>query len=322
MDAVRFAKIANSNFHVAWKDDERVFWRGWQKDSDDGLIAVLAVLPSSEHPHPAIIDRLAREYGWKDELDSAWAVRPLDLLHEGGRTVLLVEDPGGEPLAKLIGAPMEVKSFLRVAIGIAVAVSKLHRRGLVHKDIKPHNIIVDQAGSEIRLTGFGLASRLRRERQTIQPPETITGTLAYMAPEQTGWMNRSIDSRSDLYALGVTLYEMLTGGLPFAASDPMEWVHCHIARKPIPAADRVRSAPSMLSTIIMKLLAKTAEDRYQTAGGLVHDLRRCLAEFDDRGYMGEFPPGQHDISDRLVVPERLYGREREIEALLASFDRS
>jgi PAS domain S-box-containing protein len=216
---------------------------------------------------------------------------------------------------------MEVKSFLRLATGIAVAVGKVHQRGLVHRDIKPHNIVVNEARSEIRLTGFGIASRLRRERQTIQPPETIAGTLAYMAPEQTGWMNRSIDSRSDLYALGVTLYEMLTGSLPFAASDPMEWVHCHIARNPVPPAVRVGSIPSVLSMIILKLLAKTAEDRYQTAGGLAHDLRRCLAEFEDRGQIEEFPLGQHDTSDRLTIPEKLYGREREIEALLASFDR-
>src|SRR6516164_8341271 len=229
MDA---AEIANGSFHVAWKDGERVFCRGWHKDSDGNTVAVLAVRPSSEHPHPAVIDHLAHEYGWKDELDSAWALRPLDLVHEGGRTILVLEDPGGEPLAASIGVPMGVGSFLRLAISIAAAVGKLHQGGLVHKDIKPQNIIVDHARSEVRLTGFGIASRLRRERQTIQPPETIAGTLAYMAPEQTGWMNRSIDSRSDLYALGVTLYETLTGSLPFAASDPMEWVHCHIARKP------------------------------------------------------------------------------------------
>jgi PAS domain S-box-containing protein len=319
MDAVRFAEIADGSFHVAWKDGERAVYRGWQKDSDGRLVAVLAVRP--EHPHPAIIDRLANEYEWKDELDSAWAVRPLGLLHEGGRTVLLLEDPGGEPLTNLIGAPMEVESFLRLAIGIAEAVGELHQRGLVHKDIKPQNIVVDPTRSAVRLTGFGIASRLRRERQAIQPPETIAGTLAYMAPEQTGWMNRSIDSRSDLYALGVTLYEMLTGSLPFAASDPMEWVHCHIARKPPPPADRVEGIPSVLSMIIVKLLSKTAEDRYQTAGGLVRDLRRCLAEFRDRGQIEEFPLGQYDTSDRLTIPERLYGREREIKTLLASFDR-
>ena len=139
---------------------------------------------------------------------------------------------------------------------------------------------MNRVTGEVRLTGFGIASRLPRERQSPEPPETIAGTLAYMAPEQTGRMNRSIDSRSDLYALGVTFYQMLTGALPFTASDPMEWVHCHIARQPVPPAERLKDIPGAVSAIIMKLLAKTAEERYQTAAGLERDLRRCLAEWE------------------------------------------
>src|SRR6202022_4028511 len=159
---------------------------------------------------------------------------------------------------------------------IASAVGKLHRRGLVHKDIKPANILVNRTPGEIKLTGFGIASRLPRERQPPSPPELIAGTLAYMAPEQTGRMNRSIDARSDLYALGVTLYQMLTGFLPFLASDPMEWVHCHIARQPVPPVERLTDLPVPVSGIVSKLLAKTAEERYQTAAGLESDLRCCL----------------------------------------------
>ena len=195
---------------------------------------------------------------------------------------LVLEDAGGEPLERVMGSPMETGAFLRLAIGIAGALGKLHQRGLVHKDVKPANILVNHETSETRLTGFGLASRLPRERQAPDPPEFIAGTLAYMAPEQTGRMNRSIDSRSDLYALGVTLYQMLTGSLPFTATDPMEWVHCHIARKPVPPSERLENVPAPVSAIIMKLLVKTAEDRYQTAGGVGHDLRRCLAEWKAR----------------------------------------
>ena len=169
--------------------------------------------------------------------------------------------------------------------------------------------------------GFGIASRLPRERQSPEPPEFIAGTLPYMAPEQTGRMNRSIDSRSDLYALGVTLYEMLTGSLPFTASDPMELVHCHIARQPMPPSERLKGIPGPVSAIIMKLLAKTAEERYQTAAGAARDLRRCLAEWETRGRIDEFPLGEHDMPDRLLIPEKLYGRAPEIETLLASFDR-
>src|SRR6185295_1890925 len=179
----------------------------------------------------------------------------------------------------------------------------------------------DPASGLVRLTGFGIASRVPRERQSPAPPELIAGTLAYIAPEQTGRVNRSIDSRSDLYSLGVTFYEMLTGSLPFMASDPMEWVHCHIARQPVPPVERLQNIPGSLSAIIMKLLAKTAEDRYQTARGVEHDLCGCLAAWEARRRIDAFPLGEHDTPDRLVIPEQLYGRAREIETLLASFDR-
>ena len=310
-----------SDLQVLWEDGERVFCRGWRADGDGGRSAVLAVLPAAERPPPAILDRLAHEYELRDELDAAWAARPLALVREGGRTVLLLEDPGGEPLERLIGAPMEVGRFLRLAIGIAAALGKAHQRGLVHKDVKPANILVNCADGRTRLTGFGIASRLPRERQAPEPPEVIAGTLAYMAPEQTGRMNRSIDSRSDLYALGVTFYQMLTGSLPFSAADPMEWVHCHIARKPVAPAERLESIPAAISAIVMKLLAKTAEDRYQTAAGLERDLRRCLAEWERNGRIEPFALGERDSSDRLMIPEKLYGREREVETLLAAFDR-
>src|SRR5690242_7291648 len=168
--------------------------------------------------------------------------------------------------------------------------------------------------------GFGIASRLPRERQSPEPPEFIAGTLAYMAPEQTGRMNRSIDSRSDLYALGGTLYESLTGILPFSASDPMEWVHSHIARLPVSPAERSSNVPVPVAAIIMKLLAKTAEDRYQTAAGVESDLRRCLAEWETERRIDEFPLGEYDTPDRLLIPEKLYGRVSEIETLLAAFD--
>src|SRR6202044_435357 len=177
----------------------------------------------------------------------------------------------------------------------------------------------DDAG-HIWLTGFGIASRLPRERQSPAAPETVAGTLAYMSPEQTGRMNRSMDTRSDLYSLGITLYQMLTRVLPFAAADPLEWVHCHIARQPVAPVDR-RAIPEPLSAIIMRLLAKNAEDRYQTATGLVADLRRCLVEWQTHGRIDSFPLGADDSSDRLLIPEKLYGREREVDTLLAAFDR-
>src|ERR1700756_687673 len=319
--SIRFDADADRDFRVLWEDGDRIFCRGYRRSADGDRDTVLAVLPATEHPTLASLDRLAHEYGLRDELDVAWAARPLELVCERDRTMLLLEDPGSEPIGQLLGAPLELGRFLRFAIDITSALGKAHRRGLVHKDVKPANILVNRTTGEVRLTGFGIASSLPRERQAPAPPETIGGTLAYMAPEQTGRMNRSIDSRSDFYSLGVTFYQMLTGALPFTASDPMEWVHSHIARKPVSPGERLKTVPAPVSQIIMKLLAKTAEQRYQTAAGLERDLRRCLAAWETEHRIDAFALGQQDIPDRLLIPEKLYGREREIEALHAAFDR-
>src|ERR1700756_3396808 len=217
---------------------------------------------------------------------------------------LVLEDPGGTPVDRLLGRPLDVSRFLRIAIPLAGALRRVHERGLIHKDINPANILVDAASGGVWLTGVGIASRLPRERQASGPPEVIAGTLAYMAPEQPGRMNRSVDSRSDLYALGVTFYEMLTGQLPITAADPMEWVHCHIARQPVPPNERITAIPAPLSAIMMKLLAKTAEERYQTAAGVEADLRRCLAAWESQGRIDPFRLGVDDVSDRLLIPER------------------
>src|SRR6266850_503817 len=311
----------NDSVEVLWQDAGRAFCRLGRDGPAGDTHAFIPVLSGSEHPTLESINRLIREYELKDDLAADWALRPVELVRERGRTMLVVDYVGGEPLDRLVGEPMEVGGFLRLAVALSGALSQLHGRGLIHKDIKPANVIVDSATSRVRLTGFGIASRLPRERQSPDPPEFIAGTLAYMAPEQTGRVNRSIDSRSDLYSLGVTLYRMLTGSLPFTAAEPIEWVHCHIARQPMAPGDRVANVPAPVSAIIMKLLAKTAEERYQTAAGLERELRRCLAQWQAERRIGDFPLGEHDTPDRLVIPEKLYGRAREVETLLAAFDR-
>src|SRR5712671_5602867 len=307
-------------FELVRIDEALALHRG-RRGTPPGAGSILLLRAVSEHPAAATLKRLEHEYALEREPRSAWAAQPVALTEHEGRTTLVLEDPGGESLDGLLRGPMELGLFLRLAVGLASALRELHAQGIVHKDVKPANLLVDTATGRVWLTGFGIASRLRRERQAPEPPEVIAGSLPYMAPEQTGRMNRSIDSRSDLYAAGVTLYEMLTGGLPFTASDPMEWVHCHIARRPQPPAERRKEVPGPVSAIVLKLLAKTPEDRYRTAAGLERDLRRCLAAWQHHGRIADFPPGEDDTPDRLLIPEKLYGRSREVETLLAAFDR-
>ena len=300
------------------EDEEFILYRGGPSDQSG---STLLLAPSSNNPSVQTLKELEHAYSLRDELDSAWAARPLALTKYLGRTAIVLEDPGGEPLDRLLTGPVELESFLRIAVRLAATLSGLHKKGLIHKDVKPANVLFDSGAGRVRLIGFGIASRLPRERQTPGPPEFIAGTLPYMAPEQTGRMNRSVDSRSDLYALGVTLYELLTGSLPFTASEPMEWVHCHIAKQPVSPGDREQSIPGPVSKIILKLLAKTPEERYQTASGLEGDLRRCLEDWDHERSVRDFTLGDHDKPDHLQISEKLYGRESEVETLLTSFDR-
>ncbi|OSJ03678.1 hypothetical protein BSZ18_30670 [Bradyrhizobium canariense] len=291
------------------------------RDADGDSNSSTTMLVACDRAAHDKLSRLCHEFELTECLDSNWALRPLEFVQEHGQTILVFEDPGGELLSRLLDAPLGIETFLRLAIDITAALGKMHQRGLVHKDIKPSNFLVNNRDGATRLKGFGIASRIPRERQAPGPPEFIAGTLAYMAPEQTGRMNRSIDSRSDLYALGVTFYQMLTGSLPFDAIDAMEWVHCHIARQPRSPSERTSGIPYVLSSIVMKLLAKTAEGRYQTAGGVEADLRRCLTDWQCHGRIEPFPVAVHDISNQLLIPEHLYGREFEIASLLASFER-
>jgi predicted ATPase/C4-dicarboxylate-specific signal transduction histidine kinase len=291
------------------------------QDGEPSTVLVLA--PISEYPSPGSLARLQHAYSLRDELDSDWAVRPVALNRQGRQVELVLEDPGPGTagLERLLGKPIEIRRFLRLAINLAGALAKLHKRGLIHKDIKPVNILVDALTDRVWFSGFGFASQLRREQHAAEPPEVIAGTLAYMAPEQTGRMNRSIDSRSDLYSLGITLCQMLTGELPFAAPDAMGWVHCHVARQPPKPSERSATVPEPISAIVLKLLAKTAEERYQTAAGLETDLKKCWSQWERAGQVNEFPLGLEDVPDRLLIPERLYGRRQECQVLLDAFER-
>jgi PAS domain S-box-containing protein len=309
---------SDRHFELMRRDAESTLYRVRDPNAVEPMLAKSV---TGESPGSAGVKRLEREYALRQELDPQWAVRPLEFVRWEGSPMLLLSDPGGQTLDGLIGQPMAVPLFLRIACALSAALAGLHARGIIHKDIKPANMLVEPTSGQVHLMGFGVATRQPRERHALASPEDIAGTLAYMAPEQTGRMNRSIDSRSDLYALGITFYEMLTGVLPFDSADPIELFHCHLARQAIPPATRTPGAPEQLSAIVMTLLSKAAEDRYQTASGLEADLRRCLAQWESQQRIDAFALGTHDASAQLLIPEKLYGREAEIEVLVGAFER-
>lgn len=230
--------------------------------------------------------------------------------------MMVLTSSGPAPLTRILaglerGLADDMGTFLRIACGLATALRELHARGVVHRDIKPANVVADVGDGGVALTGFDPASRPASE-----PPELVAGTLPYMAPEQTGRTNRSVDSRSDLYAVGVTLYELLAGRLPFDARDAAEWMHCHVARIP-----ERPPGPPIVASIVMRLLQKAPEDRYQSARGLEHDLRRCLASWQLHGKLEEFTLAAHDVPERFVPAAGLFGREGELALLVATHDR-
>ncbi len=266
-------------------DDTFILYRAHRAG---GARSLLALVP--RQPTIRSLEKLENEYALAADLDPAWAVLPIELVPHKENMMLVLEDPGGEPLASLIENPLELHARLRLAVGLADTVGKLHRHGLLHLDIKPGSILVTERNG-MRLTGFGNA--IHQTHQSLAA-DVITGTLAYIAPEQTGRMNRPIDGRSDLYALGVTLYELFTGTLPFSASAPEEWVHCHVVRAPPSPRERMPDLPAQISAIVLKLLSKEPTDRYQSAEGLAADLKECLAEWTAQRQVHHFALGRYD----------------------------
>ncbi|MGK3992145.1 AAA family ATPase [Sorangium sp. So ce1024] len=287
---------------------------------EDGRSVVLKVL-RRDHASPRALGRLRHEHEIAGALDTPAVVKSHAIEAFGEQVALVLDDFGGRSLDRLLDGPMPLDRFFPLALRLAGALAELHRQHVIHKDIKPQNLLLNPETGEVKITDLGIASLAPRASRDAANDALIEGTLAYMAPEQTGRMNRWVDERSDLYSLGVTFYEMLTGALPFHASDPVEWVHCHIAQKPRPPHDVIPSIPPQLSAIVLKLLAKAADERYQSAFGLRHDLERCFARWREGGALEPFALGERDVSDRFQVPQRLYGREREVLALLAALDR-
>ncbi|WP_437489910.1 AAA family ATPase [Sorangium sp. So ce1014] len=297
-----------------------VLYRG-HRNADQLPVAVK--LLKSEYPDPRELAKIRHEHAVMRDLRVPGIPVVIEVGKHGNGLALIMEDSGGRSLSDMIRSQrLSLAPALRIVASVADIIDSVHQRHVIHKDIKPHNILVDPETMQVKLIDFGIATRLSRENQVALAPDALEGTLAYMSPEQTGRMNRVVDHRSDLYSLGVTLYEMLTGALPFQANDAMELVHHHIARRPVPPAEVNAQLPPIVSDIVMKLLAKSAEARYQSGAGLKADLEDCLSQLEATGQIQPFVLGRLDRVGELRIIQKLYGREEQAATLLAAFDRA
>ncbi|HEY9665610.1 MAG TPA: AAA family ATPase [Coleofasciculaceae cyanobacterium] len=312
--------IANYNLIEALYEGTttRVYRALRESDRTSVIIKTL----TAEYPTLDQLTRLRHEYKILQPLDVAGIAKPLALDSYKNGLALILSDCGGEPLKKIIsGKKLELHQFFPIAIQLASILNQLHQNNIIHKDIKPHNILFNEENGQVKIIDFSISSCLSQESQTLSNPNSLEGTLAYMSPEQTGRMNRAIDYRSDFYSLGVTFYEMLTGQVPFPATDPLELVHCHIAKTPLSPQEINPEIPRAVSNIVMKLLAKTAEERYQSALGLKADLEECWSKLQATGEIEDFPVGQLDLYSQFLIPQKLYGREKEVATLIDAFER-
>jgi signal transduction histidine kinase/serine/threonine protein kinase len=290
------------------------------RESDQKTVVIK--LLTSEYPNFNELLQFRNQYTISKNLNIPGIIHPLSLEVNGNSYILVMEDNGGISLREYIKiTTLSLVEFLSIAIQLTNILHDLHQNRVIHKDIKPANILIHPETKEVKLIDFSIASLLPKETQEIKNPNVLEGTLAYISPEQTGRMNRGIDYRSDFYSLGVTFYELLIGKLPFISDDPMELLHCHIAQLPTYVSEIKSEIPQVISEIINKLMAKNAENRYQSTLGLKRDLENCLCQLKDTGEVSYFEIGKQDLCDRFLIPEKLYGREVEVEELLAAFER-
>ncbi|HLO48478.1 MAG TPA: AAA family ATPase, partial [Kamptonema sp.] len=291
---------------------------------------VVIKLLQNEYPNFTELLQFRNQYTIAKNLKFPSIIQPLTLELYRNSYALVMEDFGGVSLSVYLKAIIDesqiyqslpLAEFLKIAIQLTEILHYLYQNRVIHKDIKPANILINPDSKEVKLIDFSIASLLPRETQTLVNPNVLEGTLAYISPEQTGRMNRGIDYRTDFYSLGVSFYEILTGELPFQAKDPMELVYCHIAKPPKLVNEINPEIPAVLSEIVSKLMAKNAEDRYQSGLGLKWDLEQCWQQLQTKGRIEAFTIAQRDLCDRFIIPDQLYGRETEVETLLQAFER-
>jgi len=285
-------------------------------------VAVIIKLIKQAYPSPITLQSYRQEYKLIRTLDAPEIIKAYELICHDNKLCLILEDFAGESLTKLSQQTrFALAEILHIGIKICSALTVIHRANIIHQDINPHNVLFNLKTEELKVIDFGIASVLSEENSSLQYPSNLLGTIAYISPEQTGRINRTIDYRTDIYSLGVTIYELLAQQLPFTFDESIDLIYAHLTKTAIPPSQINLNVPPKVSEIVMKLLSKNASDRYQSASGIKHDLEFCLNQLEQKGRIIEFELGQKDVCDRFIIPDKLYGRESEVKNLLASFER-
>lgn len=306
---------------IVYEGKNTQVYRGKSKVGGEPVIIKIS---RTEYPGPRELAKFRKEFEIGTSLDFEGIARPIALENHNNGLALVLEDFGGISLRKVIETKkVSLQAFLKIAQRLAEVLGVIHRHEIIHMDIKPHNIIINLQTGRVVITDFGISTQLSRENPTIVSPGKLEGTLAYISPEQTGRMNRAIDYRTDFYSLGITYYELLTESPPFSAGDPMEMVHNHIAVQPRSPSEVRPEVPRVVSDIVMRLLSKNAEDRYQSAAGLKADIDECLRQFKvNNGKIEPFELGRNDRATKFQIPQKLYGREAETKNLMEAFEQA
>lgn len=306
------------SFQLLHESNKTSIYRAWGKENEPSVI-----LKFLREPHPAVADiaKLLHSYEITKSLQVSGIIHALKYGKYNNKPTLVLEDVNGISLDKFLEkTPLELIPFLKIAISLSGTLGDIHHQQIIHKDIKPANIIIKPETQQVYINDFGISTRLSHENPKLINRHVLEGSINYISPEQTGRMNRDIDYHTDIYSLGVTLYEMITGQLPFESHDALELIHQHIAKPPPPPELFNASIPKAISDIILKCMAKMPEERYHSAYGLKNDLEECLVQIEEKGSIGEFTAGEKDIFDIFQIPQALYGRQKEIDTLLRIFE--
>ena len=312
--------INDYQIKTLYESNRTLIYRAQNKSTKENVIFKIL---NKEYPTSYELKSIKHEYEILKKLENIEGIpSPYELSKFNNYHTIIMDDTDGTSLKQLMQTnSFCVEDILSIAIDIAVIIGEIHAAHIIHKDINPGNIIFDHKSNRISIIDYGISTQLTIENPVLQSPNVLEGSLNYISPEQTGRMNRSLDYRTDYYSFGITLYELLTQTIPFKSKDPMELIHSHIAKQPVPPHEINKEIPKTLSNIVMKLVSKNAEDRYQSSGGIILDLQECKEQIKVSGAISEFSLAQNDIPERFQIPQKLYGRVNEVNTLLSAFDR-